>query len=203
MKNLLKITLLFAVFVLTKANVCGQTETEIYYNQPVIINTDNIEYDSIEIILNFRGADKNIFLIISINDKQYKSIILYKSKMETVLIKKGDKITIAKRDNVSDEAYVSYIYKRHETVGINENILTREVQLYSYDNNVVLVNQNSPKNLTVDIYTLTGQLVKTEQINGLYDKIDLQTNLPKGIYVVRVNDGINQLSKKLSINKGR
>lgn len=210
MKNLIRITMLLAFIVLTKANVCGQTDTTailLEFTTNVRIGTGNDifiphfyndkENGKLTVLVN--TTQDGVFTLI-VNDNTKKS---ENKKAEiTFDINKGDTIRITLKGIKNGEGYgIIAKLTYNPNTGINENILTKELQLYSYDNNVVLVNQNSPKNLTVDIYTLTGQLVKTEQINGLYDKIDLQTNLPKGIYVVRVNDGINQLSKKLSINQ--
>lgn len=218
MKNLLKITLLLSVFVLTKANVFGQETLNIphvldenQYNgagdeTPSEHTCINDKRDGI-LVITIKTTQTEDFLVSIVGvDFEYNSGWVTSKGGECIIPPINSKLNqsfIIKVKGVKKSSTygigIDFKYK----VGINENILTKEVQLYSYDNNVVLVNQNNQKNLTVDIYTLTGQLVKTEQINGLYDKSDLQTNLPSGIYVVRVNDGVNQISKKLSINKGR
>lgn len=213
MKNLIKLLAIIAMITVSASNVCAQT-TKVY--TPSTLIQDTIE--KIIVPLDLNNNDSFITsIIVSSNTSSPYTITFYinsvsiKSENITVknqtvdlnkLIKAND--TLIFQTNIPKYAefnFVINIVQKSKTVGLNNNLLAAELNLYSYDNMVVLENKATPKPLSVNIYNLSGQLVVTENVDGLSSRNEISTTLPNGIYMVHVSDGVNTMVKKLYISK--
>lgn len=85
----------------------------------------------------------------------------------------------------------------------NENTL-QDLSLYPNPNNgnfTVSFNSNSTKKINVEVYDIRGRRVYNNeyQNNGYFNENINVSNLQSGVYMVKVQDGDNQLTKKIVI----
>ena len=91
-------------------------------------------------------------------------------------------------------------YKSVGSVGINENDLSDNLEIYSYNKSVFLT-ANENMNANVTVYNMSGQVVKTEVMNLSYSKTELNLNdVNTGMYIVNVTNGNAVMQKKVYIH---
>ena len=75
-----------------------------------------------------------------------------------------------------------------------------DLRLYSYDKNICINANIYLIGATLNIYNLKDILMKNERINSPIKNIEINTELPKGIYVVRLTTPNYSISKLVSID---
>lgn len=89
---------------------------------------------------------------------------------------------------------IIHVWKIIPEAGINENI-TGNINIFSYGN-VIHVNLNAYYEAGIDIINLMGQTIYTETTEGKAERL-INTQLPAGIYLVRVTAKNKTFSKKI------
>lgn len=211
MKNLIKLLAIIALITIETSNVCGQIQI---ISQDITISKDTTYVISYTVTENYISNAK---IKLSFESDVSASNIVF-IKNNTVIIDTNISKTASSFEHnigsvaIGDNIKVKFtpldknltLYRTNTNfTGLSNNLLSNDVNLYSYNNTIVLENKVAPKKLIVNVYNLSGQLVLTESIEGLNTRNEFNTNLPDSIYVVHVSDGVNQITKKLSINKGR
>jgi hypothetical protein len=203
MKNLIKLFALIALITANASNVCGQiadTTIGLFCNgNNVYTFSNSCEQVTIEIP---KGSD-NIVGEVYYNDIKLGNFDLSKETAEFIINfpKINDRLEIKINVGKTIDYVVNVKIHNKYAVGLNNNLLANDVNLYSYNNTLVLENKVAPKKLTVNVYNLSGQIVFTESTDGLSTHSEFNTNLTNGIYVVHVSDSINTMVKKLLIGK--
>ncbi|MEX6626053.1 T9SS type A sorting domain-containing protein [Tenacibaculum salmonis] len=75
--------------------------------------------------------------------------------------------------------------------------LSTKLSVYKTDNNTLVID-GLKENATVNLYSILGKKVFSKEITNTTKTVSLPS-LSTGIYVVKVQEGINQISKKISI----
>ena len=93
-----------------------------------------------------------------------------------------------------------------ETSKLAVSDVTKQNDLFIYPNptngNFNIRMNTKTNKITTEIINLAGQIVSTKSYNVAGSKIDQAinaTNLPKGVYIVKINDGDSVQTKKLII----
>lgn len=91
-------------------------------------------------------------------------------------------------------------YEDDGSVGINENVLSDDLEIYSYNKSVFLTS-NENVNASVTVYNMSGQAVSNENVNISNFKTELNLNhLDSGMYIVTVNNETLTKSKNVLID---
>jgi agmatine/peptidylarginine deiminase len=83
-------------------------------------------------------------------------------------------------------------------IGISEEMLAQQVQIYPNPSNGHFVLKTPFQNSRIAIYNLNGQLM--QKFNANLSTLEINTNIPAGIYVVEINSDAYSISKKLIIH---
>lgn len=100
---------------------------------------------------------------------------------------------------------IEFYYKGKCTLGIDEVLSDSGFSVYPNPNNGefrVEFELMQPKQITISLYNGTGQVIARESWNGLageYKKNYNLNDLPSGVYLLQLNTGDEQLTKKVII----
>lgn len=126
---------------------------------------------------------------------------------EDVTIKLEDKSTGIVTDLRKTPSYTFEVYETgvnnqrfvlhfNESVGIEENEQSAELQFYVCDN-VLYINNDQMKDATLNVFNLLGQQIMTKHISGTTATVDL--NMPTGYYIVNITTSNTSVNGKVFI----
>ncbi|MGJ8683498.1 MAG: T9SS type A sorting domain-containing protein [Nonlabens sp.] len=87
----------------------------------------------------------------------------------------------------------------NSTLSVNESAFAKAISLYPNPSNDGIITIQMPSEMileTVEIYNTLGQRLMTVEISKNEHQIDL-SKLSKGVYLLKLNDGANSISKKV------
>jgi endonuclease I/chitodextrinase len=94
---------------------------------------------------------------------------------------------------------VSDIGNYNGTLSVKDNSLLNPLKIYPNPTNGNKIYFNLTQNVKVSIYTILGKLIQTESLNPDTNSMDI-SNLPKGIYIVKMNTENEFITKKIIKN---
>jgi endonuclease I/chitodextrinase len=94
---------------------------------------------------------------------------------------------------------VSDIGNYNSTLSVKDNRLLNPLKIYPNPTNGDKIYFNLTQNLEVAIYTILGKLIQTESLNPNTNSMDI-SNLPKGMYIVKMNTENEFITKKIIKN---
>ena len=96
----------------------------------------------------------------------------------------------------------SIVFEESSSLGVNENIVNNNIDIYidNTSNELVLKNNLNLNIKKAALYNILGQSVKTWNSLGTELEYRMETNLPAGIYIVRVALEEGQIIKKIRVD---
>jgi hypothetical protein len=110
-------------------------------------------------------------------------------------------------DNSSPLTIHDYAYEQSENYIVTDSIITpvasfalNNISLYSFNNYVYISMQTLAYNIKLQIFNLAGNLVKEQNITGINHVVNC-ADLPEGIYIAKILDGVFSTSDKIYISQ--
>jgi len=154
--------------------------------------------------LNFNGNDpvglfKNGTLIdiIGVLGESAKNFEDMTLRRKLTITKPNTTYTVAEWDEFDLETYDGIGIYDPSTAGVNSTDFdTFKMYPNPVENKLYF---NTTKNVTVTIYTVLGKLVKTTEVSSTKNNVDV-SKLAQGIYLVKISNGNQFITKKLMKN---
>lgn len=164
----------------------------------ILISEDDINYTSVGTYSGTSSDSDDIMLdntnFASLGMNTYVKIIFTFS--ETITYVSGYEFIDVKLNDFSIEGY-----ENSGSVGIDENDLSNDLEVYSF-NKSVFITSNETMNANVSVYNMSGQVVNTQNMNLSNTKSEINIyDVPSGMYIVNVSNGSAVMSKKVFIHK--
>lgn len=175
-------------------------DTILYSQEPLALNewymlTCTHDADSARLYLNGELQDSRSVNGVKPSDLEFLNMYLGKSNWPDPLFKgKFDDFQIY-NEVLTDEA-ITALYEFPE-VPSEVNTISREgIDIYSYENNLVVELRNSLPTSAISVYNLLGvEVLHRSNLGNSFETGSLKT----GIYVVRVTDGIHVATTRVLI----
>lgn len=157
-----------------------------FYSDSVWDASDKVNWQEFNAIYTANGGEKTVVI------GNFKTDL----KTDTTQLNSGGSFPLFYR---AATYYIDQIsVTRLDTTSIEESPFTNLISVYPnpVENDLIILNKSN-QNLSFQIFNLQGQAIPiTVETVSITSKINLG-HLPKGIYLLQVNDGKNSFSKKI------